>query len=104
MKKILVRKLGVGSVGRFIGVASAIWALIIGVFVMFGGIAATLEQDQWSVVSKVFGTLGVVVVSLVILPAVAFIWGWLYGAVVALIANLFLHTAKGIELDVEEEK
>jgi hypothetical protein len=103
MRKILVRKLGVGSIAKFLGEANAIWALAIGIFAMFGGIAASLEHDGWSFVTKILATLGVVVGSIVILPAVAFIWGWLYGAVLALIANLFLQTAKGIELDVEDE-
>ncbi len=104
MRKILIRKLGVGSIAKFVGVANAILALAVGIFTMFGGIAGVLEQDGWSFLTKIFATLGVVIGSLVILPAVAFIWGWLYGAVVALVANLFLQTARGIELDVEDEK
>jgi len=103
MRKVLIRKLGVGSIARFVGVASAIWAFIFAVFAMFGGIAATLEHDGWSFVTKILATLGVVVGSLVLIPAIAFVWGWLYGAIIALIANLFLHTASGIELDVEDE-
>lgn len=104
MRQIIVRKLGVGSVARFLGVASAIWAFVVGIFVMFGGIVSTVEHDQWSVLSKIGATLGVVVGSLVVLPAVAFVWGWLYGAVVSLVANIFLETSHGIEIDIEDRK
>jgi hypothetical protein len=104
MRKILVRKLGVSSVARFAGVASAIWFFVVGVFGMFGGIAAVLTEQDWSAVTKIFASLGVVIASLVLLPLFAFVVGWLYGAVVALISNLFLHTANGIELDIEDEK
>ena len=104
MKKILIRKLGVASVARFVGVANAILAFVIGFFVMFAGIAGVLEQNDWTTITKLFASVGVVMLSLIVYPLVAFLVGWIYGAIVALIANLFLHTAKGIELDVEEEK
>ena len=104
MKKLLVRRLGVASVAKFLGVAQAIWAFIAGFFVMFGGISAVATQDDWDWATKVGATVGVVFVSLVVIPAFAFLAGWVYGAIVSLIANLFLHTAKGIEIDVEEAK
>lgn len=104
MRKILIRKLGVSSVARFIGVANAIWAFIAGIFLLFGGIVGALEQTDWSAWTKLLASLGSVLVGLVVVPVLGFVLGWLYGAVVALIANLFLHTARGIELDVEDEK
>lgn len=104
MRKILVRRLGVASVAKFVGTAHAIWAFIVGFLVLFGGIAAVVEQDGWNVWEKFGGSLAVVIFSVVVFPLIAFLLGWLYGAVLALVANLFLHTAKGIELDVEDEK
>jgi len=104
MKKIMVRRLGVASVAKFIGVIHAIWAFIAGFFVMFGGISAVLTQTDWETFEKIAGTVGVAIASLLVVPLVAFLLGWLYGAIIALIANLFLHTAKGIELDIEEAK
>lgn len=104
MRKILIRKLGVASVARFVGAANAIWAFVAGIFLMFGGIVGALEQSDWSALTKLFASLGSVLGGLVLLPLLAFVVGWLYGAVVALIANLYLHTARGIELDVEDEK
>ena len=104
MKKILVRRLGVTSVARFVGVIQAIWAFIAGFFVMFGGIATVVSEKDWNLFAKFGASVGVVVFSLVILPVIAFLIGWLYGAIISLIANLFLHTSNGIEFDIEEEK
>lgn len=104
MKKILVRRLGVASVAKLIGVIQALWGFIAGFIAMFGGIAAVAEQDDWNLFAKIFADIAVVVFSLLVIPLIAFVIGWLYGAVFALIANLFLQTANGLELDVEEEK
>jgi len=104
MRKILVRKLGVGSVAKFVGMANAILALVWGVFVMFAGIVTSVEQSNWTFTEKLLGTLGSVSVGLVLIPVIGFALGWLYGAVVALVTNLFLHTAQGIELDIEDAK
>lgn len=104
MKKILIRRLGVASVARFVGVIQAIWAFIAGFFVMFGGIATVVNEKDWNSFEKFGASIAVVVFSLVVIPFVAFLVGWLYGAIISLIANLFLHTSNGIELDIEEEK
>lgn len=104
MKKILVRRLGVASVARFVGVIQAIWAFIAGFFVMFGGLSAVVTNNDWNTAEKFFASVAVVILSLVVIPVVAFIVGWAYGAVISLIANLFLHTSNGIELDIEEPK
>ncbi len=104
MKKIMVRRLGVASVAKFVGVIQAIWAFIAGFFFMFGGISAVLTQNEWNATEKIASTVGVAVASLVLVPLVGFLLGWLYGAIIALIANLFLHTSNGIELDIEEVK
>ncbi len=104
MKKLLVRRLGVASVAKFVGVAQAIWAFIAGFFAMFGGIASVATHDEWDWATKVGASIAVALVALVVVPLVAFLVGWIYGAIVSLIANLFLHTSKGIEIDVEEAK
>jgi len=104
MKKLLVRRLGVGSIAKFVGIAHAIWGFVVGVFLAFSGVAAVIGEDRWSDLERVFASLAVVLGALVVFPIVAFVAGWLYGAVFTLIANLILHTSDGIELDVEEGK
>ncbi|USN96966.1 MAG: hypothetical protein H6797_02120 [Candidatus Nomurabacteria bacterium] len=104
MKKIIIRRLGVGSVARFTGVAQAILGFAASFVALFGGISAVLTQQGWNIFERIFGTIGVALFSLVVIPLIAFLFGWLYGAVLSLIANLFLHTSTGIELDVDSEK
>lgn len=104
MRKIVVRRLGVASVARFIGVAHAIWGVAVGFLAMFAGISAVLVQEKWNLFEKILGSIGMVLLCLVVVPIVAFLFGWLYGAVLSLIANLFLHTANGVEFDVDDEE
>lgn len=103
MRKILIRNIGVSSFAKLVGVAQAILALIVGTIAMFGGFVAVVEHDSWSFITKLLASVVVVVLAWVVLPILAFAFGWLYGAVVSLIANLFLQTANGLELTVEDE-
>lgn len=104
MKKLMIRRLGVASVAKYVGVAQAILGAVYGFFAMFGGLAAVLVNDQLDTFSKIFGSIGVVVLAIGVLPLLMFVIGWLYGAVFAFIANFILHTSEGIEIDYEEAK
>ncbi|MBW4061695.1 hypothetical protein HJC99_03960 [Candidatus Saccharibacteria bacterium] len=101
MKKILIRKIGVGSFAKYIGVAAALLAVVEGVFSGIAGSVAILSS-HWNMWDKLGSTLGLWVLAIVIYPMLAFLLGWLYGAVLALVTNLFLHSANGIELDIED--
>lgn len=103
MKKLTVRRLGVSSVARFVGVANAVIGFVLGVFVAFGGLVGVVENDSIDTVTKIVASLAVVLASLILVPLLAFLYGWLYGAVVSLVANLFLSTSSGVEIEVEEE-
>ncbi len=104
MKKLIIRRVGVSSFANFIGAAQAIWAFIFAFFGMFAAFAVIFENQDLTVGGKIGATLAAAAIALVIVPLLAFLIGWLYGAIVALIANLFLQAAKGIEVDVEEVK
>lgn len=104
MKKLVVRKLGVTTFGRFIGIANAIIGLVIGVFLGISGTVGVVQEDGWSFFAKLLAIVGVWLSALVLYPIVLFVVGWLYGAVVALVANVFLQASHGIEVDVEEVK
>ena len=104
MKKILVRRLGVASVAKFIGAAYAILGLVYGFIATFPGMAVVITNNDYNTLEKVFASVGVILVLVVVVPLLAFVFGWLYGAILALVGNLFLSTSQGIELDIEEEK
>ena len=102
MRTILIRKLGVGSFAKFVGFANAILGLIYDILLSFGAVAAIVDQDSWNFFAKIGASIGAVMGALVIIPLVSFLVGWLYGAVLALVSNLFLRTANGIELEIED--
>ncbi len=104
MKKLIVRKLGVTTVARFVGLAQAVFAVVAGVFIGISSTIAIVQSDDLSDWAKIGATVAAWVAALVLYPFVAFVLGWLYGAVVTLIANVFLRTTHGIEVDVEETK
>lgn len=104
MKKLVVRKIGVTTFGRFIGIANAIIGLVIGVFLGISGTIGVTQEDGWSFFGKLIAIVGVWLAALVLYPIVLFALGWIYGAVVALISNVFLQASHGIEVDVEEVK
>lgn len=104
MRKIQIRKISVGSFAKLVGIAQAILALIAGSIAMFGGFVAVVEHDSWNFITKLFTSIGVALFALVVFPLIAFAFGWLYGAIVSLIANVFLQTANGLELTIDEEK
>lgn len=103
MDKITIRRFGVSSVAKYVGVAHAILGVVYGVLALFAGIIAVAEYDDISRWQKVLAGVGVGVGALVVIPVVAFIVGWLYGAVFTLIVNFILQTSQGIELDVEKD-
>lgn len=104
MKKIMIRRLGVASVAKYVGIAQALLGFVYGFFAMLTGLALVISSDSYDVLTKVFGSIGVVLAALVVLPGFLFLVGWVYGAVFSLIANLILHTSQGIEVDFEEAK
>lgn len=104
MKKLVVRKIGVATFGRFIGIAHAIIGVVLGVFLGISGTIGVVQEDGWSFFAKVLAIVGVWLGALVLYPIVLYVFGWIYGAVVALVANIFLQAAHGIEVDVDEVK
>lgn len=100
----MIRRLGVASVAKYVGLAQALLGFVYGFFAMLTGLAYVISADSYGVLEKIFGSVGVVLAALVVLPGFLFLVGWLYGAVFALIANLILQTSQGIEIDFEETK
>ena len=104
MKKIIVQRLGVSSVAKYVGVAHAILGILYAVVALLAAIVAIADNGDMATWHKVLAGVAATVVALVVVPGVTFLVGWLYGAIFTLIANFILQTSRGIELDVEEEK
>lgn len=102
MKNITVKKVGVGSVGKIVGVAQATIAFFVGLLATVLVSAGTISEGSGFVqslgVSIVYLGLGVI-----IYPIIAFFVGWLQGAVAALIINFVFAESDGLKLSVEED-
>ena len=104
MKRVIVRRVGVSSVAKYVGIVQGVLGLVYGIFALFAGFAAVLGEDSFDHAQKVGLSVAVVFGALVVLPVVTFVIGWIYGAVASIIINFFLDTSRGIEIDIEEEK
>jgi hypothetical protein len=104
MKNVTISKVGVGSLGRLFGYANAIIALIVGLLASIVTTVSVIANNNYNLFQDVFITIAILVGYVIILPLLAFALAWLYGAVVALVLNVFLGAAEGLDIEVIERK
>lgn len=104
MKSIIIKRIGVGSFAKYLGVANGILGIIYAVFAVFAAVPAIILHDDLSTLGKIGASLGATVIIVAFIPVIMFAIGWIYGAIVSYVINIFLAASKGIELDIEEEK
>lgn len=99
-----VRRVGVLSVGKVMGVLYALLGLIIGAFfALFSllGAAAGLANSETS--GAVFGLLSGVG-SIILLPLFYGILGFVFGLISALLYNVVARLIGGVELELEDTR
>lgn len=101
-KKIMVTHVGAGSIGRLVGTVNAIFALASGIIGSIVAASTILSVNDYGILGNIGVSVGVVGVGVVLLPLLAFVFGWLYGALIGLIWNMLLGATGGLEMDVEE--
>lgn len=102
MQRLVIHKVGVGSLGRLIGTWFAIVSVIVGVFAAVATNVQLFNTYHYSVIE---GTLVVVLVSaawVLLYPLVMFVVGWVNGAILALIFNFVVSGSGGLSVHVEE--
>jgi CHASE2 domain-containing sensor protein len=104
MQRLLVQKVGVSSLGKLFGSVNGIVGLAIGLISSIVTTVSVISNNNYSVLTDIFAAVGIVLLGVVVYPLVLFAVGWLYGAIVALVINLFVGVSGGIELEVEEVK
>ena len=104
MKSIVIKRIGVGQFAKYAGVAHAILGIVYAVFAVFAAVPAIVLHDNLSTIAIIGASVGSAVAILVFVPLLAYAIGWIYGAIVAFVLNIFLSASRGIELDIEEEK
>lgn len=104
MKRITVKHIGIMSFANLIGTWNAILGVFLGVAIAISGSITVVNSGDYGVIGNILLVVGVIVGSIILVPLFAYVVGWLYGAVIALVANLVVTTSGGVELDIEESK
>ena len=95
MTKVELRKIGVLSLGKIQAIVMAIIGLIMGIIYAIGGVAL-------SSVFQINGGIGLALASIILLPIVYGIMGFIGGIIGALVFNGAVKIIGGLELDFEE--
>jgi hypothetical protein len=90
-----IKQLGIESVGKFFAVFGLVWGFFAGL--IFAAGATTMGAGMGVAPAGFFG--GLVLLGLMII--IGGIMGFIGGAIVAIIYNLVLGAAGGIEMDLE---
>lgn len=101
MKRVVVTKISVGSLAKVFGFAWATIAFIVGVVTTVLVAAGTITSST-SFIKALGVSVAVFGLGIIVYPIIAFFIGWLQGAVVALILNLFFAESGGLRLHVED--
>lgn len=98
---MVVRKFGVLSVGKIMGVVYALLGLILGIFTALFSIMGSAIGMMNSDSSALFGGLFVGVGSIIFLPLLYGIIGFIFGLISALLYNVVARFVGGIEIEVD---
>lgn len=104
MSKINITRVKISSVGKLLGSLNGLIALLFGVITAIVATVSVIAENNYSVLGNIFVALAVTVVSLVVYPLVGFAFGWLYGALLAVVWNVVLGVSGGLEIETEQVK
>jgi hypothetical protein len=104
MKEVTITKVGVSSLGRLLGFANAIISLIVGIIAAVVSTVSVIANNDYSVFQDIIVALGITFGYVLLLPLIAFGIGWLYGAVIALVWNVFLGASQGLDIQTVDKK
>jgi hypothetical protein len=99
-RTVTVTKLGVGSFAKVVGVAYGLVGLV-------AGILATIAVSAGAITSTTtfVHTLGISLWAfgwgVIIYPAIAFAFGWVEGAILAIILNFVFKESKGLQVELD---
>jgi len=99
-RTVTINKLGVGSFAKVVGVAYGLVGLVAGILATLAVSAGAITADTTFV-----QTLGISLWAfgwgVIIYPAIAFAFGWVEGAILAVILNFVFKESKGLELELD---
>jgi hypothetical protein len=101
-KNVKVTHVGASSIGRLVGTVNAIVALASGIIGSIVSIASVVSSSDYSFLTSVGISAAILAGGIVVLPLLAFIFGWLYGALVGIIWNVLLGASGGLDMTIED--
>lgn len=102
-RSITVQRIGVSSIARLIGTVNLIIGLVVGFLGAVVAIVSYLGHSSNGWVADTFSSVGILLIGVIVYPLILFAFGWLYGALVALIFNLVIGVSGGVELTVADD-
>ena len=103
-KKISITKVGVGSLGKLVGTVNAIVALAIGIVASIVTTVGVISNNDYSILVDILTSIGIVLIGVIVYPLIGLMFGWLYGALIAVIWNAVLGVSGGLDITTEEVK
>ncbi len=103
MKTIRVNKLRVGSFAKVVAVTQSIIAFVYGAAFTLAVVAGQITE-QSSIVKGLGISIVVFSLAIVLFPVVAYIIGWVQGAIASLILNFVFSESGGLDLEIEDVK
>ncbi|MCA9343033.1 hypothetical protein KC950_03430 [Candidatus Saccharibacteria bacterium] len=103
MKTISVQKLKVGSFAKVVGITQAVFGFVYGLVLSIGVAAGAIEETTGFVQSLGVSIL-VIGLSVIIIPLIAYVIGWIQGAITALILNFVFAESDGLDIVIEDKK
>lgn len=99
-RTVTVTKIGVGSFAKTVGVAYGLIGLVAGVIATVAVSAGAITSDT-TFVHSLGVSLWAFGWGVLIYPFVAFVVGWVEGAILAVLLNFVFKESKGLELELD---
>lgn len=104
MKRISIQHVSVRSLGNLVGTWHAIIGLFAGILIAISSTVAFINSSEFGILTETLVSVAIVIGSIILVPLFAYLVGWLYGALIAIVLNVVVGTSGGLEIDVEDVK
>ena len=101
-KNVKITHVSASSVGRLVGTVNALFAFATGLIGSVVAISDVVAMNNYSFLMNVGISAAIILGGIVVLPMVAFLFGWLYGALAGFVWNVFLGAAGGVDMTIED--
>jgi ABC-type protease/lipase transport system fused ATPase/permease subunit len=102
MQRLVVHKVGVGSLGKLIGTWFAIIGVVVGIISAVVSTVSVFANNSYSFLAGLGIAVLLVVGWVLIYPVIMFLLGWLQGAILAVVFNVVVSGSGGLSVHVEE--